>query len=172
MKKQDKKTNNETTDSADLNAEIESINQQITESDKQLSTLEAENAELPKQIQAASMDLDVETQVSLSRRFQELPFYIKAEEIRNTRLRIRSEELHLVQIEDKPSELYEPLQTANEAFNKAKTARALASSQWHGARDDIKNVKTRIGHAKLRLEKLESEIISSASPTQAPRRSW
>ncbi len=162
----------ETTDS--LSTEIESLKQQIAVSSEAAAALELELMNLPAQLHQATLGLDVEETVRLQRRHLELPLYVKAEQIKNTRLRIRADELYLSQIEDKPVELYEPLQEAEKRFIEARDARARASDRWQSARDDISETKVRIGHQKLRLEKLEGEMMktSGSGATPLARSGW
>jgi chromosome segregation ATPase len=132
----------------------ENLNEQIETTSNLLAQLEAEQADFQKQMTLAVNDADSSAIIALRHRADDLPVEIQATRIRLEKLRLQSDEERLPGLQAEVNKSHEPLEEAIAKRDAAALELGKLQGASHGASEDLRDVKTRIGERKRELERL------------------
>jgi chromosome segregation ATPase len=104
--------------------------------------------------------------IGLKRRHSELPTEIQMARIRLAKLHLQSDEQRLPELQSAAAKFYEPIQEAVAKRDAAVLELGKLQGAYHGANEDLRDVKNRIGERKRELDRL----VYEANPAKGTAR--
>lgn len=132
----------------------ENLNEQIKTTSNLLAQLETEQADFKNRMTLAVNDADSSAIIALRHRADDLPIEIEAARIRLAKLHLQSDEERIPELQAKVGKFYEPIQEAIAKRDAAALELGKLQGAYHGANEDLRDVKTRIGERKRELQRL------------------
>jgi chromosome segregation ATPase len=142
----------------------QTIDEQTQTAANLLAQLGTEQAEFQTRMTAAVDDGDSKAMIDLKRRQSELPIEIELARIQIAKLELQADEAKLPELQAEVGKFSEPIQELIEKRDAAVLELGKLQGAYHGANEDLRDIKIRIGERKRELQKL----IYLANPS--PRR--
>ncbi len=138
------------------------INTQIQVTSDLLEQLETEQADFQNRMTLAVGECDSASMIDLKRRQSELPVKIEMARIQLAKLHLQSDEQRLPELQSAAAKFNEPIQEAVAKRDAAVLELGKLQGAYHGANEDLREVKIRIGERKRELER----FIFQANPAK------
>ncbi len=142
------------------------LTSQIETTANLLAQLEGEQADFQNRMTLAVSDADSASMIGLKRRHSELPVEIQMARIRLAKLHLQLDEERLPELQAEVGKFHEPIQEAVAKRDAAALELGKLQGAYHGANEDLREVKIRIGERKRELERL----VYEANPAKATAR--
>jgi chromosome segregation ATPase len=128
--------------------------QQIQITTNNLTELETQQNNFQKQMTLAVGEGDSTSMIDLKRRHNELPVEIEAARIRLAKLYLQLYESGLPALQSEVSEFHEPIREAIAKRDAAVLELGILQGEFHGANENLREVKIQIGEQKRELGRL------------------
>ncbi len=132
----------------------ENLKEQIETTSNLLAQLEAEQADFQKQMTLAVNDGNPSAVIALKHRANDLPVEIELARISLAKLHLQSDESRIPALQAEVGKFYEPIQEAIAKRDAAALELGQLQGAYHGANEDLREVKNRIGERKRELQRL------------------
>ncbi len=142
------------------------LTSQIETTANLLAQLEGEQADFQNRMALAVGEGDSASMIGLKRRHSELPVEIQMARIRLAKLHLQSDEQRLPELQSAAAKFNEPIQEAVAKRDAAALELAKLQGAYHGANEDFRDVRIRIGERKRELDRL----IYLANPAKGTAR--
>ncbi len=143
------------------------INTQIQVTSDLLARLGAEQGDFQNRMTLAVGECDSASMIDLKRRQSELPVKIEMARIQLAKLHLQLDEERLPALQAEVGKFYEPIQEAVAKRDAAVLELGKLQGAYHGANEDLRDVKNRIGERKRELERLIYQANPAKSATRA-----
>ncbi len=128
--------------------------EQIQITTNNLTELEIQQNNFQKQMTLAVGEGDSASMIDLKRRHTELPIEIEAARIRLTKLYLQLYEERLPELQSKVNNFHEPIEEAIAKRDAAVLELGILQGEFHGANENLREVKIQIGEQKRELDRL------------------
>jgi peptidoglycan hydrolase CwlO-like protein len=132
----------------------ENLNEQIQNTTETLTRLQSEQADFQNRMTLAVGECDSASMIGLKRRHSDLPVEIQMARISLAKLHLQSDESRIPALQLELSKFHEPIQEAIRKRDAAVLELGKLQSASHGANEDLREVKTRIGERRRELQRL------------------
>jgi chromosome segregation ATPase len=130
------------------------VAEQIEITTNNLAELETEQSDFQNRMTVAVGEGDSTSMIDLKRRHTELPVKIEAARIRLAKLYLQLYESRLPALQSQVNEFHEPIQEAIAKRDAAVLELGILQGEFHGANENLREVKIQIGEQKRELDRL------------------